>query len=150
MTQLLGPADRFEFDNEYRFSRFSLLTLFGKVLTHRLTAGNNPHNTIGKNYNGSHHHPNRRNPTGSKLLRRFIRANTSRSEFLKKDYALLTGLPYNHLREARSQAIKLPTAPAPKVEAPMILPADTPRKPRKPNLLERVVGKLFRRNNGRG
>ena len=106
MTQLLGPAARHEFDDEARFPYASMVTLFGKVLTRRLTEQTNPHNTIGGHYFNRHHHPGRRNPAGSKLLRLFIRHGGSEQTAMRKRYADLTGRQYDHLNTPEAPRVE--------------------------------------------
>jgi hypothetical protein len=65
-------------------------------LVHRLRT--NPRDgQIGQNYFSNHFHAGARNPAGSKLLRRFVRANGARSASYERDYKALTGRRYNHL-----------------------------------------------------
>jgi hypothetical protein len=73
-----------------------LLHLFGLCLMHRLRT--NPRDAnIGKNYFTKHFHAGKRNPAGSKLLRRFIRQSKREQVAYRRDYAALTGRQYNHL-----------------------------------------------------
>jgi hypothetical protein len=73
-----------------------LLEIFGLGLAHRLRT--NPFGErIGKNYFTKHFHAGKRNPAGSKLLRRFIRQNSKEAVFERKAYATLTGRQYDHL-----------------------------------------------------
>lgn len=72
------------------------LEIFGLGLAHRLQT--NPRDAnIGKNHFSNHFHAGARNPAGSKLLRRFIRANGPRSASYGRDYQALTGRRYNHI-----------------------------------------------------
>lgn len=73
-----------------------LLEIFGLGIAHRLRT--NPFGSrIGQNYFSNHFHAGAHNPSGSKLLRGFIRANGSRSEAHLATYKALTGRRYNHL-----------------------------------------------------
>lgn len=150
MTQLLGPAVRYEFDDELRLTRGNLLSLFGACLTRRLTEGSNPHNTLGAHYNGNHHHAGRRNPAGSKLMRSFIRANGPRSENWKPAYLQLTGREYDHINtpEVEDEPIaEQAEKPAPKIELSTDVPA---AKAAKPGIIRRAVSAAIRRARGRG
>lgn len=78
------------------WSRKDLLEIFGLGLMHRLRT--NPHGArIGKNYFTKHFHAGKRNPAGSKLLRRFIRQSSGEATNTRRAYAALTGRQYNHL-----------------------------------------------------
>jgi hypothetical protein len=74
-----------------------LLEIFGLGISMRLMTQNNPHNSFGKHFNGNHHHAGRRNPTGSKLLRKFIRGSKKEQHVVRRMYAELTGRQYDHL-----------------------------------------------------
>jgi hypothetical protein len=79
-----------------QWTQKDLLEIFGLGLAHRLRT--NPRDAqIGQNYFSNHFHAGARNPAGSKLLRRFIRANGPRSGSYERDYKQLTGRRYNHL-----------------------------------------------------
>jgi hypothetical protein len=73
-----------------------LLEIFGLGLANRLRT--NPRDSLqGKNYFSTRFHAGARNPAGSKLMRRFIRANAARSASYERDYKALTGRRYNHV-----------------------------------------------------
>jgi hypothetical protein len=79
-----------------QWTQKDLLEIFGLGLVHRLRT--NPRDgQIGQNYFSNHFHAGARNPAGSKLLRRFVRANGARSASYERDYKALTGRRYNHL-----------------------------------------------------
>lgn len=88
-----------------RWTQRDLLEIFGLGLAHRLQT--NPRDAnIGQNYFSNHFHAGARNPAGSKLMRRFIRANGSRSARYESDYKALTGRRYNHLNLGEDDAEK--------------------------------------------
>jgi hypothetical protein len=73
-----------------------LLEIFGLGLVHRLRTVGGEHK-VGKNYFTKHFHAGKRNPAGSKLLRRFIRQSKKEQHKERKMYAALTGRQYDHL-----------------------------------------------------
>lgn len=78
------------------WGRQDLLEIFGLGLAHRLRTQPRDAN-IGKNFFTKHFHAGKRNPAGSKLLRKIIRHNRGEAVAERGEYAALTGRQYNHL-----------------------------------------------------
>lgn len=77
---------------DFKMSGNTLLEIFGMSLQRKLTEQSNPHNRMGKHYGTNHNQ--RRNPTGSKLVRSFIRHSGKESQYNRELFKLLTGKQY--------------------------------------------------------
>lgn len=78
---------------EFKHSHASLLEIFGMAIRAKLQEPSNQHNSIGKHYFGKH--PQRANPTGTKLVRRFIRQSRGEATHWRSLYAEMTGHQYS-------------------------------------------------------
>jgi hypothetical protein len=83
-------------DSVRRFTYTDVLTIFGKGMMARVQKQSR-HDSVGKNFFSNHFHAGRRNPAGSKLLRRIIRQSEKEVTSTRAAYKALTGRQYDHL-----------------------------------------------------
>jgi hypothetical protein len=79
-----------------RFTFSDILRMFGQSMMVRVQKQTR-HDSVGKNFFSNHFHAGRRNPAGSKLLRRIIRQSDKEMTSTRKAYKALTGRQYDHL-----------------------------------------------------